>query len=98
LLLAGDFVNVPAYEHFRFKVGEFVQSSFVSVQRDKLKRSSSDILRDTFQIVERLYQECPGGVQLHYLVRPIGFLGGDRNYVRYNEIELAPLEQESPSC
>ena len=87
----------PIYDHFRFQVGEFVQSSFVTVQRDKLKRSSSDILRDTFQIVERIYQECPGGVQLHYTVRPISFLGGDRNYVRFNEIELAPLEQEAPS-
>lgn len=88
-------MSLPVYEHFKFAVGEFVQSSYVAVQRDVLMRSQRNTIRDVFQIVERLYQECPGGVQLHYLVRPIGLLGGDRNYVRYNEIELIALDAEA---
>lgn len=86
-------MSLPVYEYFKFAVGQFVVSSYVTVQRDVLKRSSDRVLNDTFQIVERIYQECPGGVQLHYLLRPQGFLNG-REYIRYNEIELAPLEPE----
>ena len=85
-------MSLPVYEHFKFSVGQFVQSSYVAVQKETMKRSSSEILRDTFQIVERIYQECPGGVQLHYVVRPMGFLSNGREYLKYNEIELAPLQ------
>ncbi len=85
-------MSLPKYEHFKFEVGQFVRSSFCELNDDK--RNSSEILRDTYQIVERMYQECPGGVQLHYLCRPQGFLSS-KEYIRLNEIELIPMPQDS---
>lgn len=90
-------MSLPKYEHFKFEVGQFVRSSFCALDE---QRSNSDILRDTYQIVERMYQECPGGVQLHYLCRPQGFLTS-KEYIRLNEIELIDMpsatSQESPT-
>lgn len=90
-------MSLPKYEHFKFDVGQFVRSSFCALDE---QRSNSDILRDTYQIVERMYQECPGGVQLHYLCRPQGFLAS-KEYIRLNEIELIDMpsatSQESPT-
>ena len=50
----------PKYEHFRFEVGAFVQQR-INADQDWRKMI----------IMERVYQECPGGVQLHYRCRPI---------------------------
>jgi hypothetical protein len=84
-------MSLPTYGSFKFEVGEFVQSSYVNVQRDM---KAKHIHKEVFQVVERLYQECPGGVQLHYLCRPQAmiFNGGQRDYVRLNEIELDKLD------
>jgi len=81
-------MSLPAYEHFKFSVGQFVRSSFCALE----ERNSSNTLRDVYQIVERLYQECPGGVQLHYLCRPHGFMS-TKEYMRLNEIELIEIPQ-----
>lgn len=81
-------MSLPKYEHFRFSIGQFVILS----QPMPLKNDDPDNwLRGTYQVVERLYQECPGGVQLLYYCRPRGALQHDREYVRFNEIELSPL-------
>lgn len=84
-------MSLPKYEHFKFEVGQFVRSSFCLLEEE---RNSSEILRDTYQIVERMYQECPGGVQLHYLCRPKGFMSS-KEYIRLNEIELIPIPEDS---
>lgn len=84
-------MSLPKYEHFKFAVGQFVRSSFYALDTD---RKSSEVLRDTYQIVERMYQECPGGVQLHYLCRPQGVLSS-KEYIRLNEIELIEMPQDS---
>ena len=83
-------MSLPIYGHFKFTVGQFVRSSFCELAASK----SSEALHDTYQIVERMYQECPGGVQLHYLCRPQGFLGS-KEYIRLNEIELIEMLQDS---
>jgi hypothetical protein len=83
--------SLPKYEHFRFKVGQFVRSSFCLAVEDK-----NQSLRDLFQIVERIYQECPGGVQLHYTCRPHGLLSS-KDYIRFNEIELTELPEKESS-
>jgi hypothetical protein len=83
---------LPQYEHFKFSVGEFVQPASVKLSFGKKKSPLFSKERGTpaFQIVERLYQECPGGVQLHYKVRP--YFGEAAGYGRdidtFNEIEL----------
>ncbi len=75
---------LPKYEHFKFSVGQFVVSSFCAVNP---KRRNEAL---TYQIIERMYQECPGGVQLHYLCRSSEVFNREQ-LVRYNEIELMAL-------
>ena len=93
----------PQYEHFKFGVGEFVQPASVKLSFGSKKKStffSKERGTPAFQIVERLYQECPGGVQLHYKVRP--YFGEAAGYGReidtFNEIELvgftAPADED----
>lgn len=90
-------MSLPQYEHFKFSVGEFVQPASVKLSFGS-KKKSTFFLKErgtpAFQIVERLYQECPGGVQLHYKVRSyFGEAGGySREIDTFNEIELVALE------
>lgn len=85
-------MNLPHYEHFQFAVGEFVQPKAVGLEFGKARglRLMGGRGRPAMQIVERLYQECPGGVQLHYKVRSyFGEAGGySREIDTFNEIEL----------
>jgi hypothetical protein len=83
-------MSLPKYEHFRFEVGQFVRSSFCLVA----ERESSS--RDLYQIVERHYVECPGGVQLFYVCRPQGMFE-NKNYLKFNEIELTELPVKESS-
>lgn len=75
----------PVYEHFKFEIGQFVTSA-----HDAFWKSQSPRI---FQIVGRLYQECPGGVQLQYTVRQQERFMSNDSYERYNEIELAALPE-----
>ena len=83
----------PQYEHFKFNVGDFVQP--VSVALGFRKRHpffSQDRGTPAMQVVERIYQEFLGGVQLYYRVR--AYFGEAEGYARevdtFNEIELLP--------
>ena len=49
----------PKYEHFKFELGQIVQQRI---------NAESDGRR--MFIMERMVQECPGGVQLNYKCRP----------------------------
>ena len=70
----------PRYEHFKFEIGDFVQ----------LKQlAGMSITTRKMIVVELMYQECPGGVQLHCRCRNIGFAG----LVAYVEIELEPFAE-----
>lgn len=43
-----------------------------------------------WKVIERIYEECSGGVQYHYLIKPaLGLIGGAA--VRLNQIELVPF-------
>lgn len=49
-------------------------------------------------IIERLSQECPGGVQRHYTARVLdGLRRMSQDLERFNEIELEPLPEPLPS-
>ena len=87
-------MSLPRYEHFKYGVGDFVRSSFCAIDPDAISKRES--LCSTLQIVERMYQECPGGVQLHYTCRPYGMISPEQ-YVRFNEIELIPLAEDDES-
>jgi hypothetical protein len=50
-------------------------------------------MRDLYQIVERHYVECPGGVQLFYVCRPQGMFE-NKNYLKFNEIEIIELPKK----
>ena len=69
----------PVYEHFKFKIGDFVQ-----------QKVSADHQSRKMQVIERMYQECPGGVQLHALCRQIGGAS-----IRFIECELEPYAQNA---
>jgi len=71
----------PKYEHFKFNLGDFVQP--------KILDGTTNINRK-MQIVERMVQECPGGIQLHYKCRCAGMIGG---VVDFLEIEIEPFEE-----
>lgn len=69
----------PKYEHFKFAIGQFVQ-----------QRINSDHDGRKMIVVETIYQECPGGVQLHYKCRP------QRECVQqYLEIELEEYKPDA---
>lgn len=69
----------PKYEHFKFEIGQFVQ-----------QRISADLDIRRMIVVERIYQECPGGVQLHYKCRPIREV-----LQQYLEIELEEYKPDA---
>lgn len=81
---------------FKWKVGDVVMPKFAIVQED-----TNDDWRSLYKnedmrlhIVERLYQECPGGVQRHYDCRPMSSKGiPHMKYIRFNEIELKSYEE-----
>ena len=64
----------PKYEHFKFKNGDLVQQ-VVAAEHPGRK----------MMVIELLYQECPGGVQLHATCSQIG---GHQS--RFLECELQP--------
>lgn len=69
----------PTYEHFKFAIGQFVQ-----------QKLNADCPDRKMIVIERLYQECPGGVQLHYRCRP------QREMVQqYLEIEIEDYIQDA---
>lgn len=89
-------MSKPQYDHFQFKVGDFVQPVSVTLRFRDGKSGFFSRERGTpvMQVIERVYQECPGGVQLHYKVR--GYFGEAAGYARdidtFNEIELVAYD------
>jgi len=80
---------------FKFKVGDWAKTIghagiTINDSPGSWRFGAVDI---RYHIVERLYQECPGGVQRHYICRPNMIDGGiGREYIRMNEIELVAAE------
>jgi hypothetical protein len=91
LLLSESIMSHPKYDHFKFEIGSFVLPAFLALEdQNTIKK---EFKHRCYQIIERLYQECPGGVQLHYLVRPQSVFSSVE-YIRFNEIELIPFPSE----
>ncbi|MEE9581063.1 MAG: hypothetical protein V3V74_07100 [Nitrosomonadaceae bacterium] len=64
-------------EFFKFKVGQTL----------KVKNPTKKGLF-VVHVVERMTQECPGGIQLHYTGRVLSEESMQNQYIRFNEIEL----------
>ena len=79
--------SLPKYEHFRFECGQFVANAFSEVNARA---------RGVFQILERQYSECPGGIQIFYVCRPQSAFAPDQQLVRFNEIELVEYTKVEP--
>ncbi len=84
---------------FKFNIGDQVTSLSVAdfVQRGlyekELRIDSTRVNYPKSMIItQRRYDECSGGVQLHYLCSAA--FEGSRTAAWYNEIELAPYPQE----
>ena len=69
----------PKYEHFEFQIGDIVQQKIAANHTNR-----------KMVVIERIYQECPGGVQLHALCRHIGGEGS-----RFIECELELYKQNA---
>ena len=79
--------NKPSYEAFEFEIGDDVQH--VSAKDDRF-----DPVR--MLVVERRYQECPGGVQLEYVCRRMS-LGMPADHLAiFNEVELETYIKRDP--
>ncbi len=80
---------------FKFKIGEMVYPKIALQLYEKLPAAFG--IKSPFQIVERILQECPGGVQKSYKTRGYSFnkgLGlGESNYYMFIEIELEREEK-----
>lgn len=79
---------------FKFKVGDFVklktQENVVDDGRRWIGNPPGELRG---HIVTRVYEECPGGVQLHYHVRWTGSDGGIyRETHVHHEMELVASE------
>ena len=83
----------PVYPHFKFEIGQFVETAHGAESR-RVDRPNNQYSTDRMQVLERIYQECPGGVQLHYICRPQGFWIANRDPIRLNEIELVAIEDQ----
>ena len=73
--------SLPKYEHFQFECGQFVANAFSEVNAMALC---------VFQVIERQYSECPGGIQIFYICRPQ--LRFAPELIRFNEVELIEYE------
>ena len=83
---------------FKWSVGDVVSPKFTiavagEVERGWFRQPAAFKLH----VVERLYQECPGGVQRHYTCRPIDAGTGTPHTktLQFNEIELKDVEPET---
>lgn len=73
---------------FKFKVGGTVKHVASNIRSEKGGTA-------VFFIVERLLQQCPGGIQIHYDGRHIFEDGGvSIRVIRVNEIELEEYNPE----
>ncbi len=84
---------------FKFNIGDQVTSLSVAdfVQRGLYEKElhldpTGVSYPKSMTIVQRRYDECSGGVQLHYLCS--AEFEGSRTAAWYNEIELASYPQE----
>ncbi len=80
----------PLDQFFKFSIGSFVRPSIAELsesnETEPFSLSGSD---ERFTIVERRLQECPGGIQKHYVARAGSANGSTAaNAVIFNEIEL----------
>lgn len=76
-------VQAPDPSGFQFEVGDVVAIA----DAPDVEESYERIQR--WKIVERLLQECPGGIQRHYTCKGFSRFGMvHKDYVKFNEIEL----------
>lgn len=79
--------ELPKYEGFKFEVGQLLMSAFQAGEERLFAVSD-------YQVIERIYRECPGGIQLFYVCRPREAAMCNVRLVELNEIELATMPVE----
>lgn len=87
--------------NFKFDIGQTVEHiSSAEWRAEKTDSQVEDLVNrwgsrsdQRWFIVERYSQECPGGVQKHYVCRGVGF-GSivTKEYFKFNEIELVAIK------
>ena len=77
---------------FKYQIGELVTTRQVLAEIEMAAKIGEARCPKALMIIERLTQECPGGVQLHYA------LSYDGSIYRVNEIEVAPLSEFDASA
>ena len=81
------------YEGFKYEIGDFVSPVIPDNFFERTLFEESPI----FRVCGRLYEECPGGVQLHYACRLMnrnGYPSDDP--VRLHEMEIEPAKPIEP--
>jgi len=81
---------------FKYKIGDELQMTITGGSIKYKNEREFPVIKHKLVPIERLYQECPGGIQIHYLcrvhmmdssfARNTSSFGLD--YVRINEVEL----------
>lgn len=71
---------------FKFKIGDRVRH--IARTSEFMEGKVEDIF-----IVQRMLEQCPGGIQLHYTCRALGDEGMATNLIRFNEVELVGISR-----
>ena len=77
-------------DEFKFKIGDLVTTRAAIAECEDGARVGQCRTPMRFVIVERRTQECPGGMQLHYMLARDGKSG------LFNEIEVASIDDWKP--
>lgn len=74
---------------FKFEIGQTVKH----VAQDLSPKYRVQWQREESQwfIVSRLLEQCPGGVQRHYVCRGVSSYGVVADYIKFNEVELEKI-------
>ena len=74
---------------FKFKIGDMVvpKARWELVKFCVVRDAESKAVPDIMTVIQRTMEECPGGVQYHYLCRP-WMTGLEDKIIRFNEVEL----------
>lgn len=85
---------------FKFKIGQTVFHTAAATweaeeiaEGDRKNWPRGFFSEQRWFIIERMTQECPGGVQKHYVCRGVSRSGGvTKEFFKFNEIELEEVK------
>lgn len=89
----------PLDQFFKFKIGDFVTTAAAELSQVKDADDVEDSMMHfragevRYQVIERQLQECSGGVQRKYILRPVMMNGSSDDPVMLHELELAASDR-----